>query len=219
MKDLIDRVVKTSRDLEVRKGAIEKFVPYIEALGNKDLLTLEHSVRVAYLNKEIADFTNLAPPRTLFLPGLLHDVGKLAVNPEILRKTAGFNEGNMKEMVKHVEYGCKILLGVADFSAYALFFHHFFKRTGAYPSPEDFRGIFGDYFDKWSEGTKTLGKYCGRLISIADFYDAITTRENDKYSPGKPRLPTAEESKKIIVQENLDQEYLIERLYGQGIFS
>jgi len=218
MTSLIDKIVQTSRELEVRKGAIERFVPFLEALGNKDFPTLEHSVRVAYLNRDAANFTNLTHPRALFLPGLLHDVGKLAINPEILRKTSGFNEKDMEEMRKHVEYGCRILLGVADFSAYVLFFHHFFKRKGAYPREEDFREVFGDYFDKWSEGTKTLGKYCGRITSITDFYDAVTTRENDKFSPGQPRLFTREEAKGIIVRENQDQEYLINRLYDAGIF-
>ena len=218
MKSLMDQIVKTSRELGVREGAIERFMPYLEALGNKDFPTLEHSVRVAYLNKDTAEFTNLVPPKTLWLPGLIHDVGKLAINPEILRKTSGFNEQDMEEMKKHVEYGCRIILGVADLSAYVLFFHHFFKRKGAYPKEEDFQKVFGEHFDKWSEGTKTLGKYCGRITSISDFYDAVTTRENDKFSPGRPRLFTKEEAKEIIVRENQDQEYLIGRLYDAGIF-
>lgn len=218
MKSLIDKIVKTSRELEVREGAIERFMPFLEALGNKDIPTLEHSVRVAYLGADISEFTHLVPQKTLWIPGLLHDVGKLAINPEIIRKTSGFNEKDMEQMRKHVEYGCRILLGIADFSAYALFFHHFFKRNSGYPREEDFRKIFGEYFDEWSEGTKTLGKYCGRLTSVSDFYDAVITRENDKFSPGKPRLPTKEEAREVIVRENQDQKYLINNLYGAGIF-
>ncbi|MDD5192488.1 MAG: HD domain-containing protein [Candidatus Nanoarchaeia archaeon] len=218
MKSLIDKIVKTSRELEVKAGAIDIFVPLLEALGNKDMYTLEHSARVAYLGADISEFTHLVPKKTLWVPGLLHDIGKLAVNQEILKKTSGFNEEDMEHMKKHVEYGCRILLGTADFSAYALFFHHFFKKNSGYPKEEDFKKIFGNYFDKWTEGTKILGKYCGRLISVSDFYDAITTRENEKFSPGKPRLLTREEAKGIMVQENQDQEYLINRLYDAGIF-
>ena len=215
--DLIQRIEEEFSRLQVNQDARRKFMPYMEALKNKDEATFEHSARVAYLGKDIAEFTLLVPGKTLWLPGLVHDIGKLIIRPRILTKTVGFNESDLKEMQSHVEYGCGMLLGVADFSSLALFYHHYFKARGAYPLPEDFSRIFGNRFDSWSEGTRTLAKYCGRLISIADFYDAITTRKNDKFSAGKPRLPTSEESKRLVIAENQDQKYLIEQLYDGGV--
>lgn len=218
MKDLMQRIEQDFEVLSTQPQARKKFMPYLEALKNKDIATFEHSIRVAYLGRDIAEFTNLVPAKTLWLPGLAHDVGKLLISPETLTKKVGFNEQDMAQMTNHVEYGCKMLLGVADFSAFALFYHHFFKSKGGYPPEADFKKIFGTHFDSWSEGSKTLAKYCGRLIAVADFYDAITTRKNDKFSPGQPRLPTPEESKQILTAENKDQTYLIERLYNAGIF-
>jgi hypothetical protein len=194
------------------------FMPYLAALENKDRPTFEHSERVAYLGKGIAEFTHIVSQKTLWLTGLVHDIGKLIIPPELLRKKAGFNEQDMAQMRNHVEYGCKMLIGIADFSAFVLFYHHFFKQKGAYPPLEDFNRIFGDRFSGWSEGSRTLAKYCGRLVSLADFYDAATTRENDKFSPGKPRLPTVDESRQILIQENPDQQHLIEQLYTNHVF-
>lgn len=218
MTSLIDKIVKTARELEVKEGAIERFVPKLEALGRKHLPTLEHSVRVGDLGKRIAELTYLVPPKALWMPGINHDLGKLTMDTELLTKTSGFNQFDMEQMKKHVEYGYYILLGIADFSAYSSAHHHYFKSQGRYPSLEDLNKLFADHFDSWSEGTKTLCKYCGRLLAVADFYDSATTRENDKFSPGKPRLFTREEAKEIIVKENQDQEYLINKLYDAGIF-
>lgn len=217
----MEQIEKIAADFErfgVRPEARERFMPYLYALRNKDPKTFEHSVRVAYLCSSIADFTHLVPERTLWLPGLVHDVGKLLIRPETLTKTVGFDAQDMAQMRNHVGDGCRMLLGVADFSAFALFYHHYFKTREAYPSPEEFTIIFSDHFSGWREGTKTLAKYCGRLIALADFYDAITTRKNDKFSPGEARLPTAKESEKILAAENPDQGHLIGQLYEGGIF-
>jgi len=215
--NLIQRIEEDFNQLQVHPNARKKFMPYLEALKNKDEPTFEHSVRVAYLAKDIAEFTHLVPQKTLWLPGLVHDMGKLLIRPEVLKKIVGFNEEDRQEMRNHVEYGCKMLLGVADFSALTLFYHHYFKAKEAYPSPEDFFRIFGTRFDSWTEGTRTLAKYCGRLISIADFYDAMTTRKNDKFSPGELKTINPRELKEKVIAENDDQEYLIEQLYSGGI--
>jgi hypothetical protein len=214
----LERIEADFQRMGAHPGASDRFMPYLEALNNKDEETLRHSVRVAHLGKKIADFTHLVPQKTLWLPGLVHDVGKLLIHPETLTKKVGFDEKDMEQMRNHVEYGCKMLLGVADFSAFALFYHHFFKTKGAYPSQEDFNRIFGKRFDSWTEGSRTLAKYCGRLIAVADFYDAATTRKNDKFSPGNPRLPTSDESKRMLIEENADQIHLIQGLYEAGIF-
>jgi HD-GYP domain-containing protein (c-di-GMP phosphodiesterase class II) len=219
MKNLIERVEKTFDRVDAHPDAKEKFIPLLQTLGNKDLDTLNHSVRVAYLGRRIAEYTHLIPPKTLWLPGLLHDIGKIVIDPRTLTKKEGFDERDMEQMKAHVEYGCKILLGIADFSAFALFYHHFFKTKGAYPTQEDFDRIFNGRFDSWTEGERTLAKYCGRLIAIADFYDAATTRKNNKHTKGNEvRSLDRDECKELLIKENRDQEYLIRKLYEKKIF-
>ena len=71
---------------------------------------------------------------------------------------------------------------------------------------------------EFSKGTRTLAKFCGRITAVSDFYDAATKRKNDKFSPGNPRLLTSEESKRLLLENNRDQEYLIKQLYQEGIF-
>lgn len=217
MEGLIERVKEDFERFGVREGAVDRFMPYILALQNKDKDTFEHSIRVAYLSKKIAEFTNIAPKKTLWLPGLVHDVGKLVVDPDLLTKKA-FDEKDMQKMKRHIEYGCELLLNGMEFSAMVLFYHHFFKPNAPYPRQEDFNRIFGDRVQRFTEGTRTLAKYCGRLVSVADVYDAITTRTNDRNSLGTLRLPTKEEARDILIRENNDQEHLIARLYERGIF-
>lgn len=218
MTDLLERIEGDFERLEVRSGTREKVMPLILTLRDRDEGTFEHSVRVAYLGEGIARYTRIVAPRTIWLPGLLHDIGKLGVDPNCLRKRVGFNGEDMEKMKRHVEYGCKLLVGLADFSAIVTFYHHYFNPDSAYPAESDFKKIFGDRFDKWSEGSKTLAKYCGRLVSLADVWDALTTRENDRFSPGRPRLPSTEEAIEVLVKENRDQRFLIGGLSKEGVF-
>jgi response regulator RpfG family c-di-GMP phosphodiesterase len=210
--DLGQKLEQVFWELEIPNSTLERFVPYLDILANKDVPTWEHSVRVALLNKSIAEYTHLTHPKTMFLPGLVHDAGKATIDTATLKKTVGFDAQDMEKMKEHVLMGYRLLEGVCDFSAMVLLYHHFFGKN-AYPKEEDIPEPRIPY----SEGTRTLAKYCGRMTAIADFYDAAANRKNDKFSPGNPRLPTSDEAKAMLLSANQDQAFLIESLYTGGV--
>jgi HD-GYP domain-containing protein (c-di-GMP phosphodiesterase class II) len=184
---------------------------YLDTIRNKDEETWEHSIRVGIMGADIAEFTHIIEPKGLFYPGLLHDVGKTLVNPKSLKKKKDFGPKDMEELKKHVLYGYKLLRGIHDFSARVLLYHHYYQERG-YPK------ILPEAEIDISKGTDLLILYCGRLLSIADFYDAATNRKNEKFATGILEIPDPDKIKQVLLASNPDQKYLIEQLYKKGIF-
>jgi response regulator RpfG family c-di-GMP phosphodiesterase len=193
---------------EKQKNSIET---YLNLVRKNDEESWQHSVRVGLKGKEVAEFTHIVEPKGLFYPGLLHDVGKSKSDPNSLKKKMGFGPKDKEELDKHVLDGYLLLKGIHDFSAMVLLYHHYFSGD-AYPE------IVPDPLAKFSKGSKASIIYYARLLSVIDFYDSITYRENDKFSPGNPRLPSRDEAKSILIKSIPDQKYFINELYKAGIF-
>ena len=117
--------------------------PYVVAaltyLRQCDDYTVEHSADVAILMCGIARVLGVpeAELRTVALAGLMHDVGKQRVPPEILLKAGTLTREEFAEMRKHPEYGFEILSACADcpevVRAVALQHHERLDGSG-YPS-------------------------------------------------------------------------------------
>jgi len=197
--------------LEISPEQRESLQTYLTLVRKRDEETWEHSVRVGLKGAEVARFIHIVDPKALFYAGLLHDVGKALTDPDSLRKKEGFDEKDMRELRRHPMDGYKLLRGIHDFSAQILLRHHQFVGKG-YPERLP-RG----HID-FSKGTQAMIGYFARILGLVDFHDALTHRENDKFSPGHPRLPTDEEAKGILLGANRDQTYLISELYDAGIF-
>ena len=216
---LLDKACRKFDELKMRDGTKEKAMPFLEQLANYHYPTLEHSDRVADYSVQIALVTSTASPRDIWLPAILHDIGKLKIPLELLDKTVGWNEKDREKMEKHIEYGCRSLIGLFNFSALTIFYSLYFKREGGYPTDKDFEIIFGDTYNKWHEQNKFKTILCGRWINLADEYDATKTRKNDKRSPGIIRLPTSSEAKQSLIENNQDQIILIDKMYEIGFFN
>ena len=200
------------RELEIPIAQQKSIRLYLNLIRNRSEETWEHSVRVGISGKEIAEHTHIVDPKALYYSGLLHDVGKALTNPESLDKTTGFNAKDMAELKKHPSDSYRILRGIHDFSARVALMHHRFQGERSYPKtllPETIHV---------SNSTEALIVYCARLVSLADFHDAATYRENDRLSPGNPRLLTDEEVKSDLLKFNPDQIHLINFLYKEGVF-
>jgi HD-GYP domain-containing protein (c-di-GMP phosphodiesterase class II) len=209
--NLEQRLKDSFRELEISSEIQSKFMPYLDLLRLKDEATWAHSVRVGFLGKEIAQYKH-DDPHALFLPGIVHDVGKLLIDSNTLKKKQGFNQDDKKLMDEHPIYGYQLLEGVAPFSALVSYYHHYFGERG-YPRNRPLPAVNVAF----SEDTLHYAKECSRIVSIADFWDALTTRENDKFSPGKPRLPTREEAIGIILGNSGCRKYLVKKLYDDGV--
>src|SRR5271157_2226175 len=147
---------------------------YLQILKNRDLKTYEHSVRVGVLASKIAIYA--AKPgisaRMLLWAGLLHDIGKALVPPAVLTKTSNFTADDMTAMEPHVQYGWDMLNQVHDWTAHIIVRHHQF---GPNPYPATLPPLPEHLKDK-----AAMIQTAARLLAMADYYDALKHRNNDK---------------------------------------
>jgi hypothetical protein len=88
------------------------------ALAEKDEYTEEHTRRVALRAVQVGDELGLAPERLhhLAIGGLLHDIGKLSVPDEILRKPGPLTDDEFAAVRRHVDKGLALLEELGGFA-------------------------------------------------------------------------------------------------------
>ena len=149
-----------------------------KAVDARDAYTGSHSERVGDVAARIAKRLGAdeAAVELTRLAGSLHDLGKLAIPEEILRKPSALNEAERLVLERHVQIGYRMLesLGVEPVAEWVL--HHHERWDGAgYPN-----GLAGERIP--------LG---ARIIFVADAYDAMTS-ERLYRKPLSPRDALAE---------------------------
>jgi diguanylate cyclase (GGDEF)-like protein len=142
-----------------------------EALDLRDAGTAAHSQTVGRLCRDIAVAMGLAPERVarIRLAGILHDVGKLGVSDEILRKPSALTDAEYEEMHKHSELGARMVAaaGMDDISSWVLA-HHERPDGGGYPY-----GLTGDAIPLEA-----------RILAVGDAYEAMTADRPYRRAPG-----------------------------------
>ena len=149
----------------------------IFALSNavefNDHYTNGHLQRVANYSKLIAEKMKLEPAKIteIYYAGLLHDVGKIGINNELINKPERLNQEEYETMKLHTHMGYKILRDMSektdfkDLSNGAKWHHERYDGTG--------------YPDKL-KGTEI--PLIARIIAVADSYDAMTTTRKYRQS-------------------------------------
>jgi len=87
------------------------------ALAEKDGYTEEHTRRVALRAVQVGDELGLpaARLRTLAIGGLVHDVGKLSVPDEILKKPGPLTDAEFAVVRRHADWGVGVLRSIGGF--------------------------------------------------------------------------------------------------------
>jgi len=135
-------------------------------LADKDTYTEEHTRRVALRAVQVGEELGLPPGRlrTLAVGGLLHDIGKLSVPDEILKKPGSLEPGEYAVIQRHPEHGKSLLRelgGFADGVLRLVHDHHERLDGTGYP-----RGLRQAELDLDT-----------RILAVCDVYDAlISTR-------------------------------------------
>lgn len=161
-------------------GVIEILVKYMESI---DKYTKGHSVRVADIAMDIA--IAMGFPReeceNIRVAALLHDVGKIDVSMDLIKKAAALTKEEREVMNTHTERGASILSKVGNILSEAvpivLAHHEYFNKNG-------------NNMDK--TGGIPLG---ARIIAVADTYDAMIT--DRPYRKGKLPWQALEEIEKF----------------------
>ncbi len=140
-------------------------------LKNRDEYTYMHSVAVCALMIALAKELGLseAEVKVSGMAGLLHDIGKMSVNPDILNKPGALTDSEFDLVRMHPQYGYEILLKGQNISKEALdvCLHHHEKIDGSgYP-----KKLIGNQISLYA-----------KMGAVCDVYDAITS--NRPYKAG-----------------------------------
>ncbi|BDG59428.1 HD-GYP domain-containing protein [Caldinitratiruptor microaerophilus] len=122
-----------------------------------------HSERVAQLAGVVGRAAGLAPDalRTLLLAARLHDVGKVAIDVEILRKAGPLTEQEWERVRLHPAIGAEMLRAydLDPAGLEAIRHHHEHWDGSGYPA-----GLRGEAIP-----------LLARILAVADVYDALTS--------------------------------------------
>jgi diguanylate cyclase (GGDEF)-like protein/PAS domain S-box-containing protein/putative nucleotidyltransferase with HDIG domain len=135
----------------------------------------EHSVKVATFAKEIAKAMELNSKiiNELQVAGIMHDIGKIAIDQNILEKIEELSEDDWVIIKRHSEVGYRILSSTDDMSTIASYILHHHERVDGKGYP---KGLVGDEIPIQS-----------KILAVADAYAAMTSERpyREAYSKEK----------------------------------
>ncbi|MGD9401212.1 MAG: HD-GYP domain-containing protein [bacterium] len=151
------------RGLDLRASKIEAVKALSSSVDARDRYTHEHSSRVSRLACRLAREMGFPESTVEKIEGgaLLHDIGKISVDTEILSKPGPLNEDEMEMIKGHPRCSADIIsrLRLLRESAEIVVQHH--ERPDGKGYPEGLRG------HEISIGA--------RILNVADAFDAMTT--------------------------------------------
>ena len=159
---------------ELERLLLDTIKAIAATIDARDGYTHRHSERVAALTAQLARELGLSDEEreTAELSALLHDVGKIAVPDSILNKPGKLTPDEFAQMQKHPALGARILKNIQSATVEAVIpgvrYHHEKWDGTGYPE-----GLKGEEIP-----------YLGRLLGVADFYDALTSARS--YRPAMP---------------------------------
>lgn len=136
---------------------------FVKSIQERDLVTYEHSRRVATYAYRLARHLGWSrrEASNLALAALIHDLGKTWIANNILNKSEALSTEERRTIERHPVIGATILIGcdVDPFYVETVLHHHEAWDGGGYPA-----GLQGEDIP--------LG---ARILAVADVYDALTT--------------------------------------------
>lgn len=141
----------------------------LNSLFERSSYEKEHAEGVALLAKTMGQILDLSSRdiSELYSTGFFHDIGKIAIEDEVLHKEGPLSFKEWTLMKRHPEFGYRILRGIQDMGeiAHIILAHHEHYDGSGYP-----KGLRGEEIP-----------FKARIISIVDAFDAMI--KNDIYRP------------------------------------
>jgi HD-GYP domain-containing protein (c-di-GMP phosphodiesterase class II) len=133
------------------------------AIDGKDPYTRGHSERVSRMSMAIAQRLELPDDECekIRISALLHDVGKIAIDDNILKKPAALTDDEFLIMKQHPQKGYKIMSQIGAMKEFlpGMYMHHEMVNGQGYP-----QGLQGDEIPLMA-----------KIVAVADTFDAMTT--------------------------------------------
>lgn len=152
---------KATSMLDDTRGGIHVF-DILHNMRDYDDSTFNHSMNVALICNVFADWMHMSgmEKEIATVAGLLHDIGKLRIPEQIVKKAARLTDEEYDVIKTHPMEGYNILFEsrfISSVQNAALMHHERYDGTG-YPL-----GLKGNQIDKYA-----------KMVAIADVYDAMT---------------------------------------------
>jgi HD-GYP domain-containing protein (c-di-GMP phosphodiesterase class II) len=187
IQEHIERLAKAAQEnRELFVGTVKALAA---AIDGKDKYTRGHSERVARISVAIGKQLGLSADEleTLRISALLHDVGKIAIDDNILKKPAALTSEEFEVMKTHPQKGYKIMSQIPAMKEFlpGMYMHHEMVNGQGYP-----QGL-----------TDKQIPLQAKIVSVADTFDAMTI--DRPYQKGMV-LPEALERIKSLVGTRYD---------------
>jgi len=148
---------------EIRRMSIGAIESLVFALESKDKYTAGHSRRVSEFTLSIARHMDIPEEalEDIRSGALLHDVGKIAVDPDIQNKPGKLTEEEYAHIMTHTQIGPSIVRPIANNNILDMIKYHHTR------------------FDGQAKGQTVSGKQLPlavRIITLADSFDAMTSK-------------------------------------------
>ncbi|MEX2500456.1 MAG: HD domain-containing phosphohydrolase [Wenzhouxiangellaceae bacterium] len=153
-------VSQIARSLETNMAAMV----WLTRIKRSDQYTARHCVNVAILSMGLAQALEWQPDQVELAgaAGMLHDLGKMKLDPEILTKRGSLSDEEYEHVKQHANLGYQMLRGDAEVHPsvkQAVLEHHERPDGAGYPNGRD----------------RVTLQPLSTLISAVDAYDAITS--------------------------------------------
>ena len=167
-RQLEEKVRLRTEQLEVSQKQLERnYLEIIKSfavvLEERDAYTQGHSRRVTEYSIRIARELGLSDDqlKALRIGGALHDIGKIGIPEEALRKPTGLSPDEWRVMREHPDKGARMIEPLSFLSQERILIRHHHERYDGTGYPD---GLSGDNIP-----------LLARILSVADAFDAMTS--------------------------------------------
>jgi|GEM_PF-2934863 len=205
------KVFKLLDEQGMRSNLAKSTSRFLKLMSKHDKKTFLHECRVSLIAIELARFCKYEDVKPEFFGGANHDVGKLIISGELLKKDS-ITEAEYGIIKEHATKSAQ-MLEKYPFTAFIAGSHHNHQKN-SYGT-----GIDGDNLPSGAHiATNGRMKDAALNVALADFFDAATTRKTQQMGAGGE--DSSRERMEVEYPSMLDRiEFLFESADIRAIFS
>ncbi len=173
---------------ELRRLSVDMVRALVNAIDQKDAYTSGHSNRVGYFARLLGAELGLSDDELQMLEwaALLHDVGKIGIRDDVLKKPGKLTDAEFEHIKEHPVRSYEVVRDIPQLEAAldGVRHHHEHWDGSGYPD-----GLAGDDIPRQA-----------RIIQVADIFDALTTSRSYRkaFDPEKALSILREEAGRVV---------------------